>query len=101
MLFQHRPVSYVHFLAIIGSLYALIVCGKQDPYIPAQKHNFGWYLKRSRSTACLRELQPLPPPHHSRYNHANVSDTLDFDYFYDEISGLDIDDSSVSFGFEG
>ncbi|KAF5372047.1 hypothetical protein D9615_008074 [Tricholomella constricta] len=33
---------------------------RPDPYSPPKKHNLGWYLKRSRSVACLRELRPLP-----------------------------------------
>ncbi|KAE9391938.1 hypothetical protein BT96DRAFT_1023808 [Gymnopus androsaceus JB14] len=35
---------------------------RRDPYYPAKKHNLGWYLKRSRSVGCLRELQPKPTP---------------------------------------
>jgi hypothetical protein len=31
----------------------------QDPYLPPMKHNLAWYLKRSRSVACLRELRSL------------------------------------------
>ncbi|KAJ3780805.1 hypothetical protein GGU10DRAFT_391037 [Lentinula aff. detonsa] len=31
---------------------------RRDPYHPPKKHHLGWYLKRSRSVACLRELQP-------------------------------------------
>ncbi|KAJ6510288.1 hypothetical protein C8R47DRAFT_1097445 [Mycena vitilis] len=33
---------------------------RPDPYYPPQKHDIGWYLKRSRSVASLRELRPLP-----------------------------------------
>ncbi|KAG6879421.1 hypothetical protein C0992_002795 [Termitomyces sp. T32_za158] len=33
---------------------------RPDPYSPRKIHNFGWYLKRSLSVACLRELCPLP-----------------------------------------
>ncbi|KAG5341009.1 hypothetical protein C0989_012213 [Termitomyces sp. Mn162] len=35
---------------------------RPDPYSPRKKHNLGWYLKRSLSVACLRELCPLPSP---------------------------------------
>ncbi|KAJ6543865.1 hypothetical protein B0H19DRAFT_1168702 [Mycena capillaripes] len=35
---------------------------RPDPYYPPQKHDIGWYLKRSRSVASLRELRPLPEP---------------------------------------
>ncbi|GLB33288.1 hypothetical protein LshimejAT787_0101720 [Lyophyllum shimeji] len=33
---------------------------RPDPHSPPKKHGLGWYLKRSRSVACLRELRPLP-----------------------------------------
>ncbi|KAJ3777057.1 hypothetical protein FB446DRAFT_769339 [Lentinula raphanica] len=33
---------------------------RRDPYYPPKKHNLGWYLKRSRTIACLRELRPQP-----------------------------------------
>ncbi|KAG6888634.1 hypothetical protein C0995_006878 [Termitomyces sp. Mi166 len=35
---------------------------RPDPYSPLKKHDLGWYLKRSLSVACLRELCPLPSP---------------------------------------
>ncbi|KAG5634688.1 hypothetical protein H0H81_001093 [Sphagnurus paluster] len=35
---------------------------RPDPYCPPKKHNLGWYLKRSRSVACLRELRPTTTP---------------------------------------
>ncbi|KAJ7122913.1 hypothetical protein C8R44DRAFT_852693 [Mycena epipterygia] len=35
---------------------------RPDPYHPPMKHDVGWYLKRSRSAACLRELRALPEP---------------------------------------
>ncbi|KAG5643267.1 hypothetical protein DXG03_001277 [Asterophora parasitica] len=38
---------------------------RPDPYSPPKEHTLGWYLKRSRSVACLRELRPLPGP---KYN---------------------------------
>lgn len=31
----------------------------QDPYSPPKKHDLGWYLKRSRSVACIRELKAI------------------------------------------
>ncbi|KAF9268372.1 hypothetical protein L218DRAFT_612458 [Marasmius fiardii PR-910] len=31
---------------------------RKDPYYPPKKHSLGWYLKRSRSVACIRELKP-------------------------------------------
>ncbi|KAF8164827.1 hypothetical protein B0H34DRAFT_213982 [Crassisporium funariophilum] len=31
---------------------------RPDPFIPPRKHDLGWYLKRSRSIGCLREMQP-------------------------------------------
>lgn len=31
----------------------------QDPYFPPKKHDLGWYLKRSRSVGCIRELKAL------------------------------------------
>ncbi|RDB15664.1 hypothetical protein Hypma_003987 [Hypsizygus marmoreus] len=39
---------------------------RSDPYSPAKKHNLGWYLKRSRSVACLRELCALPEPRQNK-----------------------------------
>lgn len=57
MLAEHRRVSHIFFDA-----YLVIDWHVQDPYYPAKKHNLGWYLKRSRSAACLRELQPKPTP---------------------------------------
>ncbi|KIK54397.1 hypothetical protein GYMLUDRAFT_249545 [Collybiopsis luxurians FD-317 M1] len=41
---------------------AWLAVHRRDPYYPPKKHNFGWYLKRSRSIACLRELQPKGAP---------------------------------------
>ncbi|KAJ7477216.1 hypothetical protein B0H11DRAFT_1296087 [Mycena galericulata] len=38
----------------------LLEAHRPDPYHPPQKHNLGWYLKRSRSVASLRELRSLP-----------------------------------------
>ncbi|EDR04915.1 uncharacterized protein LACBIDRAFT_303794 [Laccaria bicolor S238N-H82] len=35
---------------------------RPDPYYPRKKHDLGWYLKHSRSVACLRELMPIPVP---------------------------------------
>ncbi|KAG6878355.1 hypothetical protein C0993_008113 [Termitomyces sp. T159_Od127] len=35
---------------------------RPDPYFPRKIHDLGWYLKRSLSVACLRELCPLPSP---------------------------------------
>ncbi|KAF9563349.1 hypothetical protein CPC08DRAFT_816644 [Agrocybe pediades] len=40
-----------------------IVQRRPDPYFPPHKHNWSWYLKRSRSAACLRELKPRAPLH--------------------------------------
>ncbi|KAJ7762757.1 hypothetical protein DFH07DRAFT_813353 [Mycena maculata] len=40
----------------------LLEAHRPDPYHPPQKHNVGWYLKRSRSVASLRELRTLPEP---------------------------------------
>ena len=31
----------------------------QDPYFPPKKHDLGWYLKRSRSVGCIRELKAI------------------------------------------
>ncbi|KAJ3842625.1 hypothetical protein F5878DRAFT_722084 [Lentinula raphanica] len=33
---------------------------RRDPYYLPKKHNLGWYLKRSRTIACLREFRPQP-----------------------------------------
>ncbi|KAK0468062.1 uncharacterized protein EV420DRAFT_1743041 [Desarmillaria tabescens] len=30
-----------------------------DPYYPRRQKNLGWYLKKSRSIGCLRELEPV------------------------------------------
>ncbi|KAF8816513.1 hypothetical protein BYT27DRAFT_7077083 [Phlegmacium glaucopus] len=30
-----------------------------DPYFPPKKHDLGWYLKRSRSVGCIRELKAI------------------------------------------
>jgi len=38
---------------------AFIAEHRPDPYNPAMKHNLGWYLKRSRSFGCPRELNEL------------------------------------------
>ncbi|KAF8966506.1 hypothetical protein BDZ97DRAFT_1808194 [Flammula alnicola] len=31
---------------------------RPDPFFPPKRHHWGWYLKRSRSLGCLRELKP-------------------------------------------
>ena len=31
----------------------------QDTYFPPKKHDLGWYLKRSRSVGCIRELKAI------------------------------------------
>ena len=31
----------------------------QDLYFPPKKHDLGWYLKRSRSVGCIRELKAV------------------------------------------
>ncbi|KAJ7727948.1 hypothetical protein B0H16DRAFT_1331305 [Mycena metata] len=41
---------------------AILEAHRPDPYYPPMKHDMGWYLKRSRSVASLRELRPLPEP---------------------------------------
>ncbi|KAF5390371.1 hypothetical protein D9757_005282 [Collybiopsis confluens] len=41
---------------------ASLAVQRRDPYFPPQKHNLGWYLKRSRSIGCLRELKPKKVP---------------------------------------
>jgi hypothetical protein len=51
---ENRPVGALRFF----SSHKLTLV--QDPYFPPVKHNLAWYLKRSRSVACLRELRPLP-----------------------------------------
>ncbi|KDR74379.1 hypothetical protein GALMADRAFT_141424 [Galerina marginata CBS 339.88] len=35
-----------------------IIERRPDPFRPSGQHHGGWYLKRSRSLACLRELEP-------------------------------------------
>ncbi|PPQ83648.1 hypothetical protein CVT25_006254 [Psilocybe cyanescens] len=37
-----------------------IVERRPDPFFPPQKHDWSWYLKRSRSVACLLELKTRP-----------------------------------------
>ncbi|KAJ7163810.1 hypothetical protein C8R43DRAFT_1168403 [Mycena crocata] len=42
--------------------FRMLEAHRPDPYCPPQKHDIGWYLKRSRSVACIRELRTLPEP---------------------------------------
>ena len=55
----HRPVRFP--LSPLTCSLRTFDCEK-DPYYPRKKHDLGWYLKRSRSVACLRELMPIPEP---------------------------------------
>ena len=51
----HCPVSTTN-KHIAARLCSFII---QDPYFPPKKHGLGWYLKRSRSVACIRELKAI------------------------------------------
>jgi len=51
----HCPVS-TSSTQIATRLCGFII---QDPYFPPKKHDLAWYLKRSRSVGCIRELKAI------------------------------------------
>ncbi|KAF8075880.1 hypothetical protein FPV67DRAFT_1664201 [Lyophyllum atratum] len=63
---------------------------RPDPFFPPKKHGLGWYLKRSCSIACIRELRPLPALKHKPrtygYNDALLDEfsIVDYPMFLDE-----------------
>ncbi|OCH86217.1 hypothetical protein OBBRIDRAFT_838326 [Obba rivulosa] len=56
---QNEELGDVAEMNYVNELAMLMQC-RPDPYFPADKHGLGWVLKRSRSSACLRELHPIP-----------------------------------------
>ena len=53
----HCPVSNHTNEHICQLVYAAFMI--QDPYFQPKKHDLGWYLKRSRSVGCIRELKAI------------------------------------------
>ncbi|KAK1220257.1 hypothetical protein PQX77_016993 [Marasmius sp. AFHP31] len=65
--FQYGLTQSLIFQEVLGMVgddvkdhLAAIAEHRKDPFYPTKKHGLGWYLKRSRSLASLRELKPTP-----------------------------------------
>jgi hypothetical protein len=85
---DRRPVSQC-----FNYSFHLFISVLQDPYYPPKKHTYAWYLKRSRSIACLSELQPSPDLHYSQNPAASLDEE---DVLNDgQLDSLDTDDYSM------